>query len=230
MSAYDDVANDLASGASSLTIACSPIGTPTGVGAGLGTLDFDSRTLSSATYAGTAMTLEDSYDTANVDTWLHGLTNPSSGNQNYVATFSGAVFRIKGSVITATGGPTTGSVFSAVAKATGSTGTATVDVASSASEFVMDVTHSNGTTSHTYPAGQTERYNSGVAGDILSTSTEEPGSATTTMSCTVAGGGDWWIIAGSFANAAAGGANRIRFPAQTSAMGVGGMLGGNRIH
>lgn len=58
------------------------------------------------------------------------------------------------------------------------------------------------------------------------------GVASVALSYTWAGGARAAMAAVSIAPAAGGGGdqNRVRFPAQTSAMGVGGMLGGNRVN
>lgn len=150
------------------------------------------------------MTLELSYNTANYDTWLYGLANPASGNQDLVITMSGATFRIKGAAITVTDGSTT-DVFSNSSQDTG-TGTAPSTICTSATgELVMDVCNSSDTGTRTAGAGQDNRYDSGISGNRVSVSTEAGASPNVTMSWTLPESKEWWIIAASFANAAAGG-------------------------
>ena len=140
--------------------------------------------------------------------------------------------------ITEVSGAATSSALDKTAEATGGTNnTATVSLAtlSQAAEIKFAIfSHTGGDTSLTAGSGFTQiGENESNSGGQTYHAEYEIVSATTDVVCNGTFGGprDWFICAASFIEAAAGGDPiRLRFPPQFDGMGVGGMLGGSRVH
>jgi len=199
-----DVASSAQSTGSGATLSWThtPVGTPTAVGVGVSVDKFPSATISGVTYGGVSMTIENQTVSGEARAAIFGLANPTSGAQTVEITTSVAVDGIVGGAISVTGSDTT-QCFSANAIASGFNTVQTVDVASSASELVMDVVSLDLNSALTFDGSQTERWNRTPEGFLRGACSTETGSATTTMSSSTGVNVNFAMVAASFKVAAA---------------------------
>jgi hypothetical protein len=189
-----------------------PSSAPTGVGVGVVWKDEDANvTITSVTYGGNAMTLEDSqaFQSNKMKAALYSLGNPPSGLQAVQVNFSAAPDRESCHCVVAVTGGDTSDVFGTPVKATGVSAFPTVSgIASSPNEWCMDIAGASNTGAMgTVSAGQTERMDVALASAAGGCSTEA-GNTTVNMGWTLSGSTDWGIIGASFKVAGAGGTGK----------------------
>jgi hypothetical protein len=199
-----------------------PSAAPSGVGVGVCWRDENANiTISSVTYGGNAMTLEDSqaFNSSKMNVALYSLGNPPSGQQAVQVNFSGVPDRESCHyVVAVTGGDAT-NVFGIPVKATGVSQIISVACPSSPDEIVMDIAGASNTGGMNVPgAGQTERMDHALASAAGGGSTEA-GTTSVTMSWSLFGSTDWGTVAASFKVAGAGGTGKTFYLRTTAVDG-----------
>ena len=160
-------------------------------------------TVTSVTYAGVAMTAipSGSFD-GNPDLFTYYLVNPTTGVNNIVVTCSAATETAIGAVTYS--GVDQSTPLDTAAVASGSSGTASVNVSSASGDLVQDFLAVDDGPVVTVGAGQTSVYDDAVGGKIRAAGSIENGATTVTMSWTFSS--KPWAICGVSINPAAAGA------------------------
>lgn len=122
------------------------------------------------------------------------LSNPASGANSLVITYTGTLTLVGGLVSYTNANQDTANLTGTQAIANGSTSPATVNVTSSVNEAVVDVAVMNDGVAVTVGGGQTQRWNALTAGStIRNVGSTELGAASVTMSWTFSGTHEWAI-------------------------------------
>lgn len=207
MAATFDAATDGVAGAgTAISVTHTATGTDRAAFAGGGAVDGSPDLVSSATYAGSAMT--ERWDAVFATFYTHfGLTivAPATGAQTVTVNFGGSNGNSSLAVVTATSVDQT-TPFGTAATATGNSTTPSVAVSAATDDLVVDNVVYVGTGAATAGAGQTGRTaNTNVGTEFGHATSTEAGAATVTMSWTIATAN--WAIGGIAFKAAAGGAS-----------------------
>jgi putative pyrroloquinoline-quinone-binding quinoprotein len=150
-----------------------------------------SQTVSSVTYAGTAMTSIGSViNGSNARAQLFYLVAPATGANTVQVTMSAAATEIVGGAVTFTGANQTTPV-GTFASATGNSSAPSVTVTSNAGETVIDTVEVNSSTAMTAGGAQTQRWQMQPT-NFRGAGSTEPGASTLTMSWT-SGSAAWAI-------------------------------------
>ena len=202
--AYDSaVAGTGVTSASSLTFSfTNSAGDAMAVGVGT---EWFGVTVSGITYNGTAMTQQ--YNAGHNTYFGHAgftLLSPATGAHDVVVTMTGTTDRIQAGAISVSGAGSVGNV----ATATGSSTSATVDVASATGNMVVGLQACRTSDNWTVGAGQTERYRDVSSNFICMGSTEAGASTVTTSWDETFTGGPWGIGAIEFVASGGGGTTR----------------------
>ena len=151
------------------------------------------QSISGVTYAGTAMTnVGGATDLSNDRAQQWALSNPTTGANNVVVSFSAAVDAVCGAVSFTGAHQTTASLTGTQATATGTSTAPSVNVTSATGEIVID-TLAQFAQTDTVGAGQTQRWNATFGSEDGAGSTEA-GAATVTMSWTLGASADWALV------------------------------------
>lgn len=201
------------------------------------------RSVTGVTWAGVSMTPVASSSVEVADgTARHGvaqfrLVAPATGAQHLITTMSGACTPIVHGLQSFSGGHQTAPVGTAATNTgTGNGLTATVTVSSAADEIVTGCCNlANSNTTADLTSADTQAWDNENKGSFDNTMNGEykAGDTSTVLTWNKANTVKPWAATAvpvKPAGEAPATANRILFPAQTSAMGVGGMLGGNRVN
>jgi hypothetical protein len=180
-------------------------------------------TFTGATYAGVAMTqvVQSQYLTfLRYAAWALG--GPTGATNNVVVTGSSAWDRLCGTAVSA-GGADAVTQFSAANSATGSGSTASVNLASTANDLVIDACcFFNGSKDDVVPgAGQTQRVRAGVNWDQVMTTRTGAATSTTMTETTNGNPGSWVIVAVTVQGASGGTSQSFSFAGVGSQAGYG---------
>ena len=157
----------------------------------------DGKTITGVTYAGTALTFVGGVTSVNWRTEQWKLSNPASGANNVVVTFSGTAtnYSVSGAVSFTGAHQTTASLTGTQATASGTTADPSVAVSSATGEIVVDTMAWEGeVATYTVGAGQTQRWNAAAVNVVEGAASTEAGAGSVTMSWT--GGAARWALAG----------------------------------
>lgn len=149
-----------------------------------------SRTVTSVTYNGVALTIQTSVLRNGMRTTFAWLANPSLGTNNVVVTLSGSADMYCGAVTY--NGVNTGAPFGTFVTATGKSSTPSITVASAAGELAVDILGTIAA-NPTVGAGQTQRYET-TGTSTYNSGSSEAGAASVIMSYTLSANEDWGII------------------------------------
>lgn len=182
--AFDAASSSVGSGVTSVTFPHTTSGANRALIVGVSFWDGTAQSISGVTYAGTAMTnIGGATDSADDRAQQWKLSNPATGTNNVIVSFSGSVHAVCGAVSFTGAHQTTASLTGTQATATGNSGTPSVNVSSASGEIVID-TLGFFVAIATVGAGQTQRWNATASLEYGAGSTEA-GASTTTMSWTL---------------------------------------------
>lgn len=187
-----------------------PVGTPT-VALVMVHYGFNGRTISSVTYGGTSMALEQSGVNGQDSVAIYSLPNPAAGSQTVQVNFSGAEYSVL-YAMTFTESDTTDAVAASHGTSgTGTSATPSLTCTSDTDELIVDaMSHANSTGS--VDAGQTQRVNTSAFGVINAySSTQVGGSPNGVMSWSMGGSANYGYAAVSLKAGGGGGGNTTGF-------------------
>lgn len=201
--AYDASSQASTAGATSLTWSHTCTGTDRAIEVDLSYYAPGGQTVTGVTYAGVALTQIDRQDDGATDwaeIWV--LSNPASGANNIVASFSGSIAAVGGGKSYTGAHQTTASLTGTPAKASGSSTTPTVTVTSAVGEIASDCVANF--LANESPDTGTERWDQSNA-DIGGAGSTRTGAATVAMDWTLDASASWAIVAVSIKPSAAAG-------------------------
>ena len=192
--AFDATSNSTGGSVTSVTWSHTTSGADRALIVGVSFWNGSTESITGVTYAGTAMTSIGSALSPNnerAQQWK--LSNPATGANNVVVSFSSVVDAACGAVSFTGARQTTASLTGTQATATGTSTAPSVNVSSAPGEIVVDTLSSDVGDPDTVGAGQTERWNASSP-EADGAGSTEAGAATVTMSWTLGASVPWALV------------------------------------